>query len=88
MQVRENDFAGDAATYSGPAYCAIPSAKYSGSSAYHPLQDMKGIQSLDIFDKSFKNNREAKPVMIVTVDGGPDENLRYTKTIECAIDYF
>ena len=26
--------------------------------------------------------------MIVTVDGGPDENPRYTKTIECAIDYF
>ena len=26
--------------------------------------------------------------MIVTVDGGPDENPRYTKTTECAIDYF
>ena len=88
MQVRENDFAGDAVTYSGPTYCAIPSAKYSGSSAYHHLQDMKGIQSLDIFDGSFKNNGEAKPVMIVTVDGGPDKNPGYTKTIECAIDYF
>ena len=49
---------------------------------------MKGIQSLDIFDGSFKNNGEAKPVMIVTVDGGPDENPRYTEAIECAIDYF
>ena len=26
--------------------------------------------------------------MLVTVDGGLDENPRYTKTIECAIDYF
>ena len=51
-------------------------------------QDMKGIQSLDIFDGSFKNNGEAKPVMIVTVDGGPGKNLRYTKTIEYAINYF
>ena len=49
---------------------------------------MKGIQSLDIFDGSFKNNGEAKPVMIVTVDGVPDENPRYIKTVERAIDYF
>ena len=49
---------------------------------------MKRIRSLDIFDGSFKNNGEVKPVMIVTVDGGPDENPRYTKTIECTINYF
>ena len=30
----------------------------------------------------------AKPVIIATVDGGPDENSKYTKTIACAIDYF
>ena len=28
-----------------------------------------------------------KPVMIVTVGGGPDENPWYTKTIECTNDY-
>ena len=88
MQVRENDFTGDAVTYSGPTYCAIRSAKHSGSSAYHHLQDIKCIRLLDIFDGSFKNNGEAKPVMIVTVDGGPDKNSRHRKTIECAIDYF
>ena len=49
---------------------------------------MKRILPLDIFDESFKNNSEAKPVMIVKVDGVLDENPRYTKTIECAIDYF
>ena len=26
--------------------------------------------------------------MIVTVDGGPDENPRYEKTINCSIKYF
>ena len=31
---------------------------------------------------------QAKPVVIVTLDGGPDENPWYTKTIECTIDYF
>ena len=41
MQVRENDFSGDAVTYSGPTYCAVRSAKHSGSSAYHHLEDMK-----------------------------------------------
>ena len=89
MCVREKDFSGDAVTYSRPTYCAIGSAKHSGSSAYHHLQDMKRIQSLDIFNGSFKNDTsESKPVMIITVDGSPDENLRFTKTIECAINYF
>ena len=89
MQVRENNFSGDAVTYSGPTYSVIRSPKHSGSSAYHHLQDMKCMQLLNIFDGSFENNGEAKPVvMIVTVDGCSDENPRYTKTIECAIDYF
>ena len=88
MQVRENDFSGGAVTYSGPTYCVIRSTKRSGSSAYRHLQDMKRIRLFDIFDWSFKNNGEAKPVMIVMADGGPDENPRYTKTIESAIDYF
>ena len=26
--------------------------------------------------------------MIVTVDGGPDENSKYGKTISCAVHYF
>ena len=82
-------FSGDAVTYSGPTYCAIQSEKHSGSGAYPHLQDMKRIRSLDIFNDSCNNNNsESKPVMIVTIDGGPDENPRYTKTIKCAIDYF
>ena len=86
---KEKDFSGDAVPSSGPTYCAIRSVKHSGFSAYHHLQDMKNIRSPDIFDDSFNNDTsESKPVMIVTVDGGPDENPRYTKTIECVINYF
>ena len=86
---KEKDFSGDAVPSSGPTYCAIRSVKHSGFSAYHHLQDMKNIRSPDIFDDSFNNDTsESKPVMIVTVDGGPDENPRYTKTIERVINYF
>ena len=50
---------------------------------------MKHIRSLPEFASSFLNeNGKTKPVMILTVDGGPDENPRYSKTIACAIDYF
>ena len=87
-QVKENDFSGDDFTYSGPMHCAIQSIKHPDSSAYHHLQDMRRIRLLDFFDGSFKNKGEAKPVMIVTVDGGPDGNPRYTKAIEWAVDYF
>ena len=29
-----------------------------------------------------------KKVMVVTVDGGPDKNPRYEKTINCSVNYF
>ena len=43
MQIQANQILGGAVTYSGPTYIAIRSAKHSGSSAYHHLQDMKRI---------------------------------------------
>ena len=49
---------------------------------------MKRIRSLDIFDGSFKNNDEAKPVMIVMVDGGLDENPRYKKQLNAQLITF
>ena len=35
----------------------------------------------------YTSNDLVKPIMIITCDGGPDENPRYQKTISCAIDY-
>ena len=88
MQVRENDFTGDAVTYSGPTYCAIRSAKHSGSSAYHHLQDMKCIRLLDTFDGSFKNNGEAKPVMFARSTEVWIKIPDIQKQLNATIDYF
>ena len=84
--VKSSDLASNATTYSGPTYVAIRSAKHTGSSAYSHLQDMKRIRSLPEFAESFKFDETEKKIMIVTVDGGPDENPRYQKTI-CFEDY-
>ena len=50
---------------------------------------MNRVRSLPEFASSFQTDKqEEKKVMIVTVDGGPDENPRYEKTINCSIKYF
>ena len=41
-----------------------------------------------IFIEFYKFKKYEKATMMVTIDGGSDENLRYTNTIKCAIDYF
>ena len=70
MCIREKDFSGDTVTYSGSTYCVMGSPKHSGSSAYHDLQDMKRVQSIDTFNDSFNNNTgESKLALIVNVDG-------------------
>ena len=85
--VQEKDFSGDIVTYSGPTYCAIQSAKHSGSKAYHHLQEMYTI-SWYIQWRFNNDSGNSKPVMIVTINGCPDENTRSKKTIQCAINYF
>ena len=88
MEIKEKSYSREAVTYSGPTYVAIRSAKHSQSNVLYHLQDRKLIRSLDEFSGSFENESNVKPVMIVTVDGGPDESPKYMKTVECAIDYF
>ena len=87
--VKSKDLTNDAVTYSGATYIGIRSAKHSASSAFAHLQDMMRVRSLPEFATSFQTDRhKEKKVMIVTVDGGPDENPRYGKTINCSIKYF
>ena len=58
-------------------------------SAFAHFQDMMRVRSLPEFATSSQADRhEEKKVMIVTIDGGPYENLRYEKTINCSIKYF
>ena len=87
--VKSKDLTNDAVTYSGATYIGIRSAKHSTSSVFAHFQDMMRVRSLPEFATSFQNDRhKEKKVMIVTVDGGPDENPRYGKTINCSIKYF
>ena len=50
---------------------------------------MNRAQSLPEFTEIFQNGKsQDKKLMIVTVDGGPNENPRYSNNICCAIEYF
>ena len=47
------------------------------------------MHSLPEFATSFQTDRhKEKKVMILSVDGGPDENQRYEKTLACSIICF
>ena len=87
--VKSKDLTNYAVTYSGATYIGIRSVKHSASSAFTHFQDLMRVRFLLEFATSFQTDRhEEKKVMIVTVDGGPDENPRYEKNINCSIKYF
>lgn len=73
----------EAVSYSGPTYVAIRSGNYSSSTATSHDEDfdkMLGIDSFSSFTKT--SDGLVKPIVIITSDGGPDENPRYRKVIE------
>ncbi|KAL7287659.1 hypothetical protein TKK_0018300 [Trichogramma kaykai] len=74
-----NDGSSDVSvSYSGPTYIAIRSGKHSSSTAATHANDIESLFQLDHFDEILRmNNSETKPVLIISVDGGPDENPRY-----------
>ncbi|KAG5893520.1 hypothetical protein JTB14_017230 [Gonioctena quinquepunctata] len=75
--------------YSGPTYIAIRSGKLSSSTADTHAQDFETLLELEEFRPLAKTDHGlVKPVVIMTVDGGPDENPRYQKVIESAIQHF
>jgi len=77
-------------SYSGPTYVAIRSGKHSSSTALSHASDFHRLLHQSTFEELLKDKTTGlvKPVMIVTVDGGPDENPRYEKVITVAIDHF
>ena len=81
MEVKKNCLGPDAVTYSGPTNISIRSAKHLGSNAYHHLEDLKTIRTLEEFKPFLFSDGNSKSILIITVDGGPDENPRYEKTI-------
>ena len=78
-----------AVRYSGPTYIVIRSAKHDSSTAYSHLQDFRELQGIKEFSETMlQKDGRLKPVQIQSRDGGPDENPRYQKCLECAVSYF
>lgn len=75
-------------TYSGPMYISIRSLKHESSTAYTHGSDFDTILSLDAFKDEAFIEGHVKPIVLAFVDGGPDENPRYPKVQQVAIEHF
>lgn len=63
--------------YSGPTYIAVRSGKHSSSTASTHATDLERLFELESFETIMKNsNGLPKPIWMISVDGGPDENPR------------
>lgn len=79
----------EAVTYSGPTYIAIRRGKHSSSTAATHAKDLNKLLTLDDFKNlALGKDGKVKPVTILSVDGGPDENPRYNKVISNGISHF
>ncbi|CAH0563025.1 unnamed protein product [Brassicogethes aeneus] len=79
----------EAITYSGPTYVAVRSGKHSSSTALSHSVDFNRLATLDTFKEIMRNEEgNLKPVVLISSDGGPDENPRYAKVISHAVNHF
>jgi len=79
----------EAVTYSGPTYVATRSGKHSSSTATTHAKDFDRLLELPDFVALFKTSDvQLKPVLFMSVYGGPDENPRYKLVIRHAISRF
>ncbi|CAF1181124.1 unnamed protein product, partial [Didymodactylos carnosus] len=79
----------DLAGIFGPTYIAVRSAKHDRSDAQSHAKDFDTLVRLKEFEKVARDhNGDVKPIVIITVDGGPDENPRFPKTLIAAIRKF
>lgn len=70
-------------SYSGPTYIAIRSGKYCSSTAFTHALNIERLLNLRAFAPFCHN-----PIWIFLVDGGPDENPRFPKTVQFASQHF
>lgn len=78
-----------AVTYSGPTYIAIRSGKHSKSTASTHADDFNRLVELEIFKDILQDEfGHVKPVIMISSDGGPDENPRFPKVINNAVKHF
>ena len=79
----------EAVGYSGPTYIAIKSGKHASSTASSHAFDFERLLKIPEFDSLTKTAlNTVKPVVIIFSDGGPDENPRYSKVKQYAIQHF
>lgn len=62
--------------YKGPTYIAIRSGKHSSSTATTHCKDLQHILQSPDFSGFTTFEGEIKPILLLTSDGGPDENPR------------
>ncbi|CAF2767137.1 unnamed protein product [Rotaria sp. Silwood2] len=75
--------------YSGPTYIAIRSAKHDKSISANHRDDFGRLVKLQEFKNvALDSSNKVKSIVIITVDGGPDENPRFSKTLASSIDIF
>ena len=77
-------------SYSGPTYIAIRSGKHSSSTRLSHAIDFEKLLDLKEFAEITRCGLDQlmKPIVIFSVDGGPEENPRYQKFIQIAIHDF
>ena len=69
-------------SYSGPTFIAIRSAKHDSSTAQTHCTDFEELIELEEFSSLAKHqDGRVKPIVIITVDGSPDENPRFPNVI-------
>ncbi len=67
----------EAVTYSGPTFISIRSGKHCSSTASSHGRDFDCLVEDEMFFDSTRNLiGDIKPIVILVVDGGPDENPR------------
>jgi hypothetical protein len=75
--------------YSVRTYVDIRSAKHDQSNAELHATDFDRLVDLKEFEKVARDETgQVKPIVIVTVDGGPDENPCFPKTLVTSIRKF
>ena len=75
--------------YSGPTFIAIRSGKHDKSCAASHADDFERILSLEEFkDNALTKTQEVKPLVFVSVDGGPDEAPKNQQSLAVWTQHF
>ncbi|KAF6207031.1 hypothetical protein GE061_018269 [Apolygus lucorum] len=78
----------EAVGFSGPTYISIRPSKNTSSLAASSAMDLERLLWLPAFQDMMRVDGKLKPVLMLTVYGGPDESPRYPKAIHQAVHMF